>query len=463
MSYLIIQNRGEAPVEAFCLLGASMSRENEGLIGQFGSGAKLAITTLLRKGLEITVYTGNTRMEFKTKDIEIKDGLETKTEKQVFVQFGGTSKRKQDLGWVVGFGELDWQDTDMAIREFVANAIDQTVKRGDNIREAYTDRDLAVEFVPDTAKRAQKGYTRVFIEADSVCERYVEQLHQRFLHFAEEQHKRIIPKEVPSPARIYLEGVYVCTLDKEENSLCDYNLRHSQVRIDESRNLNTYVVRAAIASLYQDAECKDVERVLEAVKNKMKTLETELDPIHLSSSYYMRPKSKETWQKAWNKTVGEQVVACSTDQGVLGEMTMKKGHSICVVPPKWMETLTNYGIKTVKDVLDKNEKEGRKTLPPTFEAIDAVKEVWGWITATGLQGDRECPKVQGFDELTHSGSETLGFYEIGDDTIYIRNDVAGPMLYETVLEELAHYCTQAADYSRDFQNFLTRIFVRWMK
>lgn len=458
--FLVIQNKGEAPVESFTLLGASLSREDDSLIGQFGSGAKLAITTLLRKGLGVTIYTGKTRMEFKTKDIEIQSGEETKIERQVYVQYGGTSKRKQDLGWVLGFGELDWEDTSMAIREFVANAIDQTLKSGVSVQDAYVDRDLAVELISD--KRAQKGYTRVFIEANEECEQYLRELNTRFLHFTNQEQKQFIPKQVPSPAKIYLEGVYVCTLENSADSIYDYNFRNNQIKIDESRNLNEYIARAAIGSLFKDAESKYIENIFNALKNRTKTLETELDPVYISNSYYTTDKCMATWQNAWHKVFGDSV-ACGSDQAVIGEMAARKGHTVEVVPSKWVEITENYGIKGVSDVLDKNEASGKKVTPPTFEAIDAVKEVWGWIEATGLQGSKECPRVEGFDDLSHGGSETFGFYTIGENTIHIRNDLQGQFLYEVVLEELAHYCTQAEDYSRDFQNFLTRIFVRWMK
>ena len=51
--------------------------------------------------------------------------------------FCGTSKRKQDLGWTLGMGQVDWSNNvNMAIREFVANAIDRTVKQGDSVRDA---------------------------------------------------------------------------------------------------------------------------------------------------------------------------------------------------------------------------------------------------------------------------------------------------------------------------------------
>ena len=49
MSWLMIQNKGEAPVEGYTLLGATSSRGNptEGVIGMFGTGNKQAIFVIL--------------------------------------------------------------------------------------------------------------------------------------------------------------------------------------------------------------------------------------------------------------------------------------------------------------------------------------------------------------------------------------------------------------------------------
>ena len=53
--YLLVQNPGVAPVEGYTLLGVSTTRNCgvAGTIGQFGSGAKHAINTLLRAGLKL--------------------------------------------------------------------------------------------------------------------------------------------------------------------------------------------------------------------------------------------------------------------------------------------------------------------------------------------------------------------------------------------------------------------------
>ena len=128
--FLCIQNPGVAPVEGFTLLGVSTTRDCgvAGTIGQFGSGAKHAINTLLRAGLKLLIYCGKTRLEFATREETVHDGLVTKNIKRVVCKLGGTSSKTLDMGWCLDFGAIDWTDLSMALREFVANAIDRTVR-----------------------------------------------------------------------------------------------------------------------------------------------------------------------------------------------------------------------------------------------------------------------------------------------------------------------------------------------
>lgn len=477
MTYLLVQNRGTAPTEAFTLLGASGSRANNSLIGQFGSGAKLAICTLLRAGKKVTVYCGKTRMEFKTKAVVINDGLEERRENQVYVQYGGTSKRKQDLGWTLGMGELDWKcNLDMALREFVANAIDRTdkehqLKDGAPVRQAFLDRDLAIEIVPDSWVRAQDGYTRVFIESCDKCQEYVDNLHLKFLHFgATDLGRNILPKISPDKrkAQVYYNGVFVRELHNSAESLRDYNFTGDQIKIDESRNLDEYTARAAIGKLYRDASVDDLVVLFTALDRGEACLETGLDSYYVKlNSWESGPKTDERrqrWQEAWEKVNGNKV-ACGQNQGLVAEFARKKGYSISVIREAAMlDVIKDYGIKGVGDVLNDNERKGRTITPPTFEAIDAVNQVWEWITATDLIDTEKCPKpmVKGFDEISDAGSECFGFVKPGENIVYIRNDLNGQILLETALEECTHAVTGATDNSRDFQNFLMRLLVRWL-
>jgi len=470
MSQLLIQNKGEAPIEAFTLLGASLSRSDEDLIGQFGSGAKLAITTLLRLGRKVTVYCGLTRLEFKTKTITISDGIDEQQKRQVYVQFGGTSKKKLDLGWVLDFGAIDWQEVDMAYREFISNAIDRTIKAGDTVADAHTNCDLIVDIVEDSKKKAQAGYTRVFIDADEQGQEYVDNLQHKFLHFSAgyNPNKRILPKLGDRrKAQIYYNGVFVREMNSHPDSIADYNFTGNQIAIDESRNLDEYGVRAAICRLYRDASHDDVVTFLRAVDRGEECLETKLD------SYYLKPdtwsseneKQKKTWQEAWETVHGDKV-ACSQNDGIVGEFARRKGFDLGVIKePGMMEVVKSFDIPTTDNVLDGEERRGRVVTVPTFEAIDAVNLVWSWIEAAELIDLEKCPKpkIKGFNEISNAESDCFGFVKPGDGTVHIRNDLGGDVLLETALEEVSHYVTGSADCSRDLQNFLMRLLIRWMK
>ena len=158
-------------------------------------------------------------------------------------------------------------------------------------------------------------------------------------------------------------------------------------------------------------------------------------------------------------------MACGHNEGIIGEFARRKGHSLAVIHASaFLATLSQYGIDTANNVLSDNERKGRTVTLPTSEALAAVDVVWGWITATDLIDESKCakPLVKGFDEITDAEGDTLGFYMPGGDSVYLRNDLAGPILLETATEEIAHYITGATDCSRDFQSFILRLLIRWM-
>jgi hypothetical protein len=210
----------------------------------------------------------------------------------------------------------------------------------------------------------------------------------------------------------------------------------------------------------------DLVRLFTALSRGVECLETGLD------SYYIKPNSwenndqrRERWLAAWEKVNGEKTVACGHDQGIVGEYARRKGYDLAVIrQAAWLDTVKEYGIPTVGDVLDANEKKGRRLTAPTFEAIDAINQAWAWVASTDLMPlELVKPTVRGFDELMEAESDTLGFYDPKTREVYIRNDVGGELLLETALEEVGHYITGAADGSRDFATFFMRLFVRWMR
>jgi hypothetical protein len=134
--FLLIENQGEAPVEAYTLLGYGSTRNCgvEGTIGQFGSGAQHAINVCLRHNLPVWVYCGNTRLEFALEKELIqdgtvdKDGEPTETEVQHVTYRKDSKQSFTRTGWVLDWGSFDWDDIGMALREFISNAIDRTLE-----------------------------------------------------------------------------------------------------------------------------------------------------------------------------------------------------------------------------------------------------------------------------------------------------------------------------------------------
>jgi len=465
---LLIQNPGEAPAEGFTLLGVSTTRDCgvEGTIGCFGSGTKHAINVLLRAGLQVIVYCGRTRMEFKTRDDLVSDGLIQKSVQRVYVQFGGTSTKKVDLGWVLDFGAIDWTELGMAVREFVSNAIDRTMREEcGQFEAAIREGRLSVRKVPDTEIRAKAGFTRVFIAANDEIDRYLDELPKRFLHFSDQPSdvkRHLLPKSdrnlTPGrrSAMVYREGVYVRELSEQPAvSLYDYNFRGHEIQIDESRNSSEYAVRAACACAMKTANCDELVPVFRSLTQMEDTFEAALDPYYLCPTHETpKEEQQQNWQKAWEAVAGESVMCEPTARQAM--LVLRKGKPAKTVQSSgWAQAAQRFGITTSAQVLTDCESKGREECPVTPAAKKAVEIAWGWIECLGMTNSKELPNVACFRDLTCAGVDAMGYYR--DGTVHIREDIASgenKYLLKTALEECVHHVTGAGDGSRDFANFL---------
>lgn len=471
---LLIQNPGEAPVESFTLLGVSTTRGCgvEGVIGQFGSGSKHAINVLLRAGLKVIAYCGKTKLEFLTREDQVSDGLITKSIQRVYVQFGGTSTKKVDLGWVLDFGAVDWTEIGMALREFVSNAIDRTVREeSGQFEAAIREGRLAVRNVPETEVRAKTGYTRVFVTRTEKTDQYLAELPKRFLHFSDrptDVRKQLLKKAgrnlTPGSqtAMIYREGVFVRELQEQRTgSLYDYNFPAAKIQIDESRNSSEYAVRAACASAMKLATAEELVPVFRSLTQMEETFEANLDPYYLGGPSWETPKEEQqqNWKQAWEAVAGEAVMCEPTaEQATLVQRKGKQAKT--VKSSAWAQAAQRFGIETSAQVLTASEVKGRESCPVTPAALKAVETVWGWITCLGMANGKEMPKVACYRDLTNAEADAMGYYK--DETVHLREDIASgdnKYLVKTALEECVHHVTGAGDGSRDIQNFLIDMIV----
>jgi hypothetical protein len=437
----------------------------EGTIGQFGSGNKHAINVLLRAGLKVFVYCGKTRLDFQTRDEEIDDGLTRKAIKRVVCKLSGTSTRTIDLGWVLDFGSIDWSDIGMALREFVSNAIDRTVREENGgFIPALDDGRLAVQIVPDDTLRAKDGYTRVFIEANEAVQKYVAELPKRFLHFSPDPAqvtKSFLPKadrnlNGKKTAVIYRAGVFVREVeDHSDDSIYDYNFKAGELQIDECRNASDYAVRAAVARLYRKASTAELVPVFRALIEHKAAFEAGLDQDYILPSWETpKEEQKANWQNAW-EAVAADAVLCGPSN-TIAEFVEKKGYNAKTVNSNSIVTAAaRFGIRTDSQVLSENEKKGKEILPATVAAQAAVDTVWSWLVKYNMTNDCVKPPVGCYRDAMNAGTRILGFCD--DIGVYLADDqasgdVPSKACLKTALEEVLHWVTKAGDNSKDLQN-----------
>jgi hypothetical protein len=453
---LLIQNHGEAPVEGYTVLGYSSTRNCgvDGTIGQFGSGAKHAINLCLRHNLKVWVYCGKTRLEFRTSYELLNDGInDTKVWHVVYRKDNAQNFKR--AGWILDFGVLDWDDVGMAVREFVSNAIDRTIKEEGELAEARNAGRLSVKLVEESDRRAKSDFTRVYIQVNDDIREYFANLGRKFLHFSdkpEEAKPGLLEKKAAGPAQIYREGVWIRELSDE--SVFDYNFTVNEIDIDECRNSSDYSVKAACARKLKNAETAELSQVMEATMNQRAVVEATFDEYDLTGYGDLNETQEEKWKNAWEAAAGPNAVVC--DNQFSKDYSEKKGHDSHIVPANWAKAIRKAGVKSALDVLSIDEQRGRTTMDATPDAQAAVDWAWELCQLTGLSGDREKPPVFCFQQIGTAESATKGYQDTEGVHIHIDTANAGQNneLRKTALEEVTHWITGATDNSRDFQNFL---------
>ncbi len=466
--WLMVQNAGVAPLEGLTLFGASLTRKfgSEDTIGQFGSGSKHAVSVLLRNGIPVIFYLGNLRLEWFTESLKVKDELNEMEVPQVCVRITGKDEdgrqinRTEKLGWTLGFGSLDWDEVAMALREFVSNALDRSIRQYGN----YDNVEIAVT---EKEPRAKSGHTRIFVQAVDPVVKYVKQLPKRFLHFGESENiktplleKRNRATDDSDKGCVYRCGVFVRNLDKR--TLFDYNF-DKRFKIDESRNAADYTVHAHMVYQLFQGDDQVREKVLKALTSREEYYEFTDMPTSTFKYYYdADPDSVNRYKKEWvtsfNAVYGPTAVLSS---GVVQLETLlrNKGYTPVFVPYSgWRETLEWFGVKTEASVLNKDELAGKEIIEPTEDCKKALLSVWNFLGTRGVLNGKSMPDLKVFKKITEGGSIALGEYR--DNVVYIGESISmgwSKMLWQTMLEEVTHHVTGAADNSRDLQEFLFQV------
>lgn len=517
-AYLKIENPGVAPPESFTLLGASTKRQaGNATIGKFGSGNKHGVAVLLRHDLPPTIFGGNLRLEFGVRPQSVNTGLASHDFKRVVVKYGGKDadgvnrSSTEDLGFVLEYGATDWLGVDLALREFVSNAIDRAIEEGEHAfavqwsqtkgsewvlaarqkgtpehdewvaalsayRATATDyRNVSVEVVDDRQVRAKSGYTRVFVPLSAEVLDFYNNLGKWFLHFSEPESLKltILPKKNRnlSPDRqtavVYRRGVRVREfMATDTPSLFDYNLEN--LELDESRKVDDWNVQYAAASAFGRADETVLARLWQSFMDERKYWEHGFT-YGLDHGLH-NTEVQQKWTKAFESVAGENAVL-ATGNG--GQIAARKGYKVISAPEAFVTAAERAGVRTPSKVLTQDDREGRSVMDSTPDAEAAVDFAWHLVTKYNVANGRNRPVVKTFRKIMEAGSQTLGFYR--DGTVYINTDIASngslvlgwhglsQQLLVTALEEVAHHVTGATDNSRDFQDFMLNLIVYMAK
>ncbi len=478
-AYLKIENVGVYPPEGFTVLGVSLAdtSDNRGVIGQFGSGNKHAVAVALRNEIAPVVFCGTLRLEFLTRPQTVADAKASKDFARVVVKYGGTDpatgasrSATEDLGFVLDYGKQDWNEVALALREFVSNAIDRS------IREDGDWRSVKIEIVDENRVRAKSGHTRVFVPLTPEVLAFYNDLGKWLLHFSEPESldKAILPKrnrnlDERKAAVIYRRGVRVREFESSETeSLFDYNL--NDLTIDGARKASDWDVRHHCGQALADAD-KDVLAILfdHLLNSDRPVWELTFDTYSLQPSYRDSSeddqRKQKNWQEAFLQIAGETAVL--TGEGTVDQLE-RKGCQPVTAPEGLVNAAARYGVQTPAQVLSADELSGRLVTDPTDSAQAAVDFVWSVIERHGLDNGKERPPVKCFTSILDGGVMLNGYYR--DGVVFINSDLAPSGLVEVeklpkrllkvALEEVAHYTTGATDNSRDFQDYLLDLSVK---
>lgn len=443
--FLMIENPGAAPLEAFTVLGLSSADNYSGpnadlIIGQFGSGNKHAVNVLLRNSINPTVYCGRERLEFYSTPKAWDNG-----------SYAQVCCNKQELGFVLDYGKSDWLSVDMALREFVSNSIDRT------IRETGGFDQVVVKVVDKT--RAKSGYTRVFVPLTSEVQRFFNELHKRFLHFSEPESLRstVLRKRgrnlTGTGAMVYKKGVFIREVGQD--SIYDYNF--NDLQLDECRNVDDWKVSDKAALTLRSSTAEIIGSVYTKLLSGLAPWESKLRAYSLCPSNIFDSEERSLalaqWESGWRIAAGEALL--EEGETLLGDRARRKGFIVKSLQGSWAQV---KGPRRVLDVLSDHEQNGREITEPTPEAILAVNTVWDYVVGAGMTKGHSRPPVRGYNCVYDAGIIEQGFYK--DGVVYINNDIGGVELFETALEEIVHYVTGSTDNSSDFQNYLIKMVIK---
>lgn len=424
-NYIAIQSKGEIPVDSFTLLGNSTKRDNDDLIGRFGSGLKYSIARLLEMGVTFRVFAGENEIEFSTKEKEFRGELFN----VIFIN-GKETNFTTEMG-------PDWGAYD-CIREIYANAVDEGLLHfgeADNINHSDSVSTFYVEKTKEVADIVDR-FTHYFsfFREDAIYET------ERLTIYPSNGH-----------LILYKDGFKVF---EDENRKSAFHYDYPQAKINESRVIDSlYSTSNAIAT---EIVANPTDDLIRRFKELMKLENYDPDLWEMNMDWWVLRSANDKWKNAFeNKTI------VSADSLSFYE-DFAKGMKECYVAPK------NLG-KEIRRTSDKIRMLGGDSSDKSNSYLPAKTnpEVRHPKITEALNILEDAGLTIPYDIITaeFEYDSVLGTVDDGNIVVSITalEKRSARFIAEIIYEEYAHLESRQSDNTRGFQNYLIREVMKYMK
>lgn len=419
--YLKFTNKGEVPVNAFKLLGASTKRGDSGKIGYFGTGLKYAIAVLIREGIDFKVFIG---------DKELKIGVRKTDFAGEKVKVMTVNGEKTSITIEAGINWEPW----FAIREVYSNTVDESG---------------SMELSSDV--RGSKGYTNIFIEVSKKLGDVSKNWQHYFAFkresaFDDSSGNRLLPKLKDRRYTVFRKGIRV--YHQRKNSLFDYDV--SELSINESRVAeHDFQVRQRSAEILATCDNEEaIKKFVDSWKSQNDIIDgdfIEYDPdfwTYLFDDFMVN----NTFSNAWYEVLKDKRIVPTEQTGFYG-LTPKS----VAMPEKLIKHLhKQFGDKLNLVGMSKENY----LIVSNFD--NRLSKPLKTLSKYGMGYDEDNIKVARFKD-----KDILGMFDQNNGLVLISEQALETIhkadLVNILFEEIAHAKSGYSDNTRQFQEYIIKI------